>query len=163
MRKMDNLHPYSSTIKYARHNLWSGILFGVGLAAFLDEVIFHQLLGWHHFYDRSTTRIGILSDGLFHAFSYLATVGALFLVADLRRRGAWWKIRWVGATLIGLGGFNLYDGIIQHKLFRIHQIRYDTDHLLFYDVAWNLTAMFILTAGIIIFLQTRKKLKERIS
>jgi len=153
----------SPTIKYANRNLWSGILFGVGLAAFLDEAIFHQLLGWHHFYDRSTTRIGILSDGLFHAFSYFATVGSLFLVADLKRRGAWWKKRWIGAALIGLGGFNLYDGIIQHKIFRIHQIRYGIDNLWLYDIVWNLTALLILTAGITTLNQTRKKMKERIS
>ena len=96
---------YSAQKKYAKRNLWAGILFGLGLVAFLDEVIFHQLLQWHHFYDRSTTRIGILSDGLFHAFSWFATVGSLFMVADLRRRNAWWPKRWVGATLIGLGAF----------------------------------------------------------
>src|SRR3954468_5989346 len=29
----------------------SGALAGVGLAAFVDEAVFHQLLHWHHFYD----------------------------------------------------------------------------------------------------------------
>ncbi|MBB3111577.1 putative membrane protein [Paenibacillus phyllosphaerae] len=52
-------------------NLWSGVLFGLGAVAFIDEAIFHQLLHWHHFYDKSTTGIGLLSDGLFHAFSWL--------------------------------------------------------------------------------------------
>lgn len=117
---------YSAQKKYAKRNLWAGILFGLGLVAFLDEVIFHQLLQWHHFYDRSTTRIGILSDGLFHAFSWFATVGSLFMVADLRRRNAWWPKRWVGATLIGLGAFNLYDGTIQHKLlYPSNTLRYE--------------------------------------
>lgn len=39
-------------------NLWSGLLFGIGLVAFIDEAVFHQLLHWHHFYDKSTTGIG---------------------------------------------------------------------------------------------------------
>lgn len=56
---------------YSSRNIWSGILFGIGLVAFLDEAVFHQLLHWHHFYDRSTTEIGLVSDGLFHAFSWL--------------------------------------------------------------------------------------------
>ncbi|MBP1082129.1 putative membrane protein [Bacillus capparidis] len=72
--------------KYQSRNLWSGILFGLGLIAFFDEMVFHQLLHWHHFYDKSTTAIGLVSDGLFHAFSWFATVGSLFMVADLRRR-----------------------------------------------------------------------------
>ncbi|AXF57135.1 DUF2243 domain-containing protein [Salicibibacter kimchii] len=147
---------------YVSRNLWTGILFGIGLAAFLDEVIFHQLLGWHFFYDRSTTRIGIISDGFFHAFSWVATVGSLFIVADLRRRNAWWPTRWIGGALVGLGGFNLYDGIVQHKIMGIHQVRYDTDNLLIYDIGWNLTAIIILTVGIIVLLQTRKRVKGRI-
>ncbi|MEH7743475.1 DUF2243 domain-containing protein, partial [Neobacillus drentensis] len=39
-------------------NLWSGFLFGIGLVAFIDEAVFHQLLHWHHFYDKSTTAFG---------------------------------------------------------------------------------------------------------
>lgn len=47
-----------------RRNLFSGLLFGLGVIAFLDEVVFHQLLHWHHFYDRGTTAAGLVSDGV---------------------------------------------------------------------------------------------------
>jgi uncharacterized membrane protein len=30
------------------------VLAGVGLAGLVDVIVFHQLLGSHHFYDRST-------------------------------------------------------------------------------------------------------------
>ncbi|MER2169206.1 MAG: DUF2243 domain-containing protein, partial [Psychrobacillus psychrodurans] len=92
--------------------MWTGILFGLGIVAFIDEVVFHQLLHWHHFYDKSTTDIGLVSDGLFHAFSFIATIGASFLLADLHRRHAFWLKRWVGGILLGAGVFQLYDGII---------------------------------------------------
>src|ERR1041384_913739 len=49
-------------------------LFGLGLIAFVDETVFHQILGWHHFYDRGTTELGLLSDGVFHAVSWFATI-----------------------------------------------------------------------------------------
>ena len=45
---------------YLSRNLWSGVLFGMGLAAFIDETVFHQLLRWHHFYDKSTTDIKMM-------------------------------------------------------------------------------------------------------
>lgn len=61
---------------FANRNMWSGILFGIGLAAFIDEAVFHQLLRWHHFYDKSTTDIGLISDGLFHAFSWFRPLEA---------------------------------------------------------------------------------------
>ena len=48
---------------------WPGVLVGIGIAGTLDEVVLHQLLAWHHFYDRSTPTVGLVSDGLFHLFS----------------------------------------------------------------------------------------------
>nr|WP_152657868.1 DUF2243 domain-containing protein [Oceanobacillus sp. CFH 90083] len=152
---------YSNRYAYSNRNLWSGFLFGLGFVAFIDETVFHQLLHWHHFYDRSTTSIGLISDGLFHAFSWLATVGALFMVGDLKRRSAWWYMRWQGGVLIGAGGFNLYDGIIQHKLMRIHQIRYNVD-ILPYDLVWNIAAAIILIIGIIITIHIQNKLKREL-
>jgi uncharacterized membrane protein len=127
--------------------MWSGFLFGIGLVAFIDEAIFHQLLHWHHFYDRSTTTAGLISDGLFHAFSWFATVGGLFMLADLRRRGKLiWKT-WTGGVLLGAGLFQLYDGTVQHKWMRLHQIRYGVD-IVPYDIAWNLTAILMILAGL---------------
>lgn len=146
---------------YVKRNILSGVLFGLGLAAFLDEVIFHQLLHWHKFYDRSTTNIGLISDGLFHAFSWFATVGGLFLVADLRRRDAFSYLLWQGSVLLGAGTFNLYDGIIQHKIMRIHQIRY-VDNVIIYDVIWNLLALALMIIGLSLILQSKKKMKETI-
>lgn len=144
---------------YSARNLWAGILFGLGLVGFIDETLFHQLLHWHHFYDRSTTDIGLISDGLFHAFSWFATIGSSFLIADLHRRSAFWLTRWVGGVLLGGGGFQLYDGIIQHKLMRIHQIRYNVDIFL-YDFIWNITAALMIAAGVILFFRTRRRSKQ---
>ncbi|MCC9178404.1 DUF2243 domain-containing protein [Arthrobacter sp. zg-Y750] len=135
-------------------NLVSGLLFGIGLAAFMDEVVFHQLLQWHHFYDRSTTSVGLFSDGLFHAFGWFAVVAGLFLFADLRR---WHQLlwpRWIGGVLLGAGAFQLYDGTVQHKLMGLHQIRYEVD-LLAYDTVWNSVAVLLIVAGAWLTYRTR--------
>lgn len=136
------------------HNVWSGVLFGVGLIAFVDEAVFHQLLHWHHFYDRGTPAAGLISDGIFHAFSWFATIAGLFLFADLRRRGALQLRRWIGGVLTGAGAFQLYDGIVHHKWMGIHQIRY-VDDLLPYDLTWNISAAVILVIGIVLVVVTR--------
>lgn len=140
--------------RYAGRNLWSGLLFGIGLAGFIDETVFHQLLRWHHFYDRSTSDIGLISDGFFHAFSWFATVGGLFMLADLQRRNARSMKRWWSGVLLGSGAFQLYDGIIQHKLMRLHQIRY-VDDVIIYDLVWNMVALLLIAAGL--FLLKRAK------
>jgi uncharacterized membrane protein len=141
--------------KLNRRTIWSGILFGVGMVAFIDEMVFHQLLHWHHFYDKSTTSVGLISDGFFHALSWLTTVGGLFLVADLRRRNAWnWK-RWLGSVLLGAGLFQFYDGTVQHKLMMLHQIRYNVI-ILPYDLIWNLTAISMIVIGYYLVRKSKK-------
>jgi uncharacterized membrane protein len=130
-------------------SVWAGVLVGVGIAAFLDETVFHQLLHWHHFYDRSTTAVGLVSDGAFHAFGWFAVVIGLVLVADLRRRAGVSGRALVGGILLGAGVFQLYDGIIQHKVLRLHQIRYHVD-LLPYDLIWNILAAIAIVAGALV-------------
>jgi uncharacterized membrane protein len=132
----------------------SGVLAGVGLIAFVDETVFHQILHWHHFYDRSTPDVGLVSDGLFHAFGFVAVVAGLFLLADLRRRQSLVVRRWVGGLLLGAGAFQLYDGLIQHKVFGLHQIRYGVD-LLPYDLTWDLTAAALVIVGTLLTVRSR--------
>ncbi len=132
-----------------------GVLFGCGIIAFVDEAVFHQLLHWHHFYDRSTQAAGLVSDGVFHAFSWFATVASLFLFADLRRRGALSTRRWLAGILMGIGAFQLFDGLVQHKLLDLHEVRYGVD-LLPYDLAWNGAALVILVAGVLLLLAVRR-------
>ncbi|MDN7242031.1 DUF2243 domain-containing protein [Planococcus sp. N028] len=146
-------------VVYSSINLWSGFLFGIGLVAFIDEAVFHQLLHWHHFYDKSTTDIGLVSDGLFHAFSWFATVASLFMYANLRRRKGLWPKRWLGGAFLGAGAFQLYDGLIHHKLMKLHQIRYDVD-ILIYDLIWNITAVILIAIGVFLLLRTRKTSKK---
>ena len=130
-------------------NIVSGALLGVGVAAFVDETVFHQLLHWHHFYDRSTPAAGLVSDGIFHAFGWFATVAGLFLFADLRRRRSVRPARWWAGLLLGAGGFQLYDGTVQHKLLRLHQIRYVPD-VAVYDWIWNMLAAVMIVAGLVL-------------
>jgi len=132
-----------------RRSAGSGALVGVGVAAFVDETVFHQLLHWHHFYDRSTPAAGLVSDGFFHAFGWVALVVGLFLYADLQRAGGVATAHWWGGLLAGAGGFQLYDGTVQHKLLRLHQIRYDVE-LFPYDVAWNAAALVLLAVGVVL-------------
>jgi uncharacterized membrane protein len=135
---------------------WSGILIGIGVAGFVDETVFHQLLHWHHFYDKSTPAVGLVSDGLFHAFSWFAVVIGLTMVADLCRRAGLSGRALMGGALLGAGAFQLYDGIVQHKLMRLHQIRYHVD-LVRYDWTWNIVALVLLVAGALLLHRTRAR------
>lgn len=146
----------------ARHgrNLTAGVLLGLGTVAFIDEAVFHQLLHWHHFYDLGTSGAGLVSDGIFHAFSWFATVASLLMVAGLYRERTFWGVAFAAGWLTGAGFFQLYDGLIQHKVLGIHQIRYGVD-LLPYDVAWNAVAAVLLVAGILLWIVTARRVGRR--
>lgn len=130
-----------------RRSMLGAALLGIGLMAAIDEIVFHQILAWHHFYDRSTPTIGLLSDGLLHSAELIAMVAGAFMLAELLRAGALAPpSAWAG-LFVGMGGFQLFDGIVDHKLLRIHQIRY-VENLLPYDLAWNGAALVLLAIGI---------------
>lgn len=127
-------------------------LIGIGLMAAVDEIIFHQLLAWHHFYDRSTSDIALLSDGLLHAAELVAVVAGFFMWADLRDRNiAAPRLAW-GGFLAGAGGFQIFDGLVDHKVLRVHQVRYGVE-LFPYDLAWNATGIVLLILGVILIRQ----------
>lgn len=146
---------YEPGSRFERRVVLSGFLFGCGVAAsIVDLFIFHLGLQWHHFYDLSTTEVALTADGFFHAFGWFITIWGLFVLADIRRHAAVNWRRWTGALITGVGSFQLFDGVIDHKVLRIHQIRYDVD-LLPYDLIWIGSAILLLLVGVFILWRTR--------
>ena len=134
----------------------SGLLLGAGAMGAVDEIVFHQLLHWHHFYDRAGGTAGLVSDGLLHAATWSATVAGLALLADLRRRQAFDALAWWGAVLLGAGGFQTWDGVVDHKVLRVHQVRYGVD-LTGYDLLWTGGGVLVALAGALLLWRGRTR------
>lgn len=58
--------------------------------------------------------------------------------------------------MLGGGWFQLYDGTIQHKLMKIHQIRY-VENVFVYDLIWIILAMLMIIIGFSLVVRTRSK------
>ncbi|HUQ21621.1 MAG TPA: DUF2243 domain-containing protein [Gaiellaceae bacterium] len=121
-----------------------GILLGVGLGGFVDGIVLHQILQWHHMLSSEgsypkTTVAGLetntLWDGLFHAASWIVvTVGIYVLwrrTGD--RRSAISGRALLGWMLVGWGVFNLVEGIVDHHILGIHHVREGSN-----QSAWDL-------------------------
>ena len=92
-----------------------GIVLGVGLGGFVDGIVLHQILQWHHMLTSTDTdHVGIkdypadtvrglemntLWDGLFHAFTWVMVLVGLVLLSSRARRthGRVWSTRRCGA------------------------------------------------------------------
>ena len=133
-----------------RSLLWPAVLVGIGMAGSLDEIVLHQLLRWHHFYDRGSQAAGLIADGIFHLGSTAALGIGLVLLVQRWRTGRGPLRQAVAGILLGAGGFNLYDGIIQHKLLGLHQVRAEAPNNLPYDLVFIGLAAVILLAGLVL-------------
>ncbi|TVR71944.1 MAG: DUF2243 domain-containing protein [Sphaerobacteraceae bacterium] len=135
-----------------RRTIWTGFILGVGLMGAVDSIIFHQLLQWHHFYYDTTQFWRIFSDGLLQGFTAgMLFFGAMRLWFDRHRISRLFSgsVLWAG-LLLGAGAFQLFDGIINHKVLRLHQVREGVENNLPYDIAWNGFALLLLLIGVIV-------------
>jgi uncharacterized membrane protein len=137
-----------------RSLLWPAVLVGVGVAGSLDEIVLHQLLRWHHLYDRGSQAAGLIADGIFHLGSTAALAIGLVLLVQRWRNGRGPLRQSAAGILLGAGGFNLYDGIIQHKLLGLHQVRAGAPNNLPYDLVFIGVATVVLVAGLLLLRTT---------
>jgi uncharacterized membrane protein len=137
--------------------LAAGVVLGVGLGGFFDGIVFHQLLQWHHMltshgdYPMNTVpglEVNTTWDGIFHATTWLATVGGLGLLWRAERM---YDLRWslvlLGALLIGWGGFNLVEGVIDHHILGIHHVRDDKSGPIEWDLGFLAWGALMLAGG----------------
>ena len=127
---MDNT-PASTTPVNRRPLVSAGLLLGVGMGGFVDGIVFHQLLQTHSLLSARVPKdsvanieINMFWDGLFHAFTWLATaVGLALLFRAGRRPEVPWSGRvLLGSMLAGWGLFNLVEGIIDHHVLHVHHV-----------------------------------------
>jgi uncharacterized membrane protein len=124
-----------------------GILLGIGLGGFVDGIVLHQILQWHHLLSSEgeypdTTVGGLedntLADGLFHAAIWAAVVIGLWMVWRRSTNSRWVMSgqAFVGWMLVGWGLFNLVEGIVNHEILGLHHVREGAGHQTAYDLGF---------------------------
>jgi uncharacterized membrane protein len=120
----------------------SSTVLGIGLGGFVDGIVLHQILQWHEMLSNKmppttlvTKSVNMFWDGIFHAFCLVVVVIGVILL---------WKMLWrqdidrsgnllAGGLLVGWGLFNIVEGLIDHHLLKLHNVREITDNV----GAWN--------------------------
>ena len=129
-----------------------GVVLGIGLGAFLDGIVLHQVLQWHHLVssvESDATLAGLETntfwDGVFHLATWLVTVAGVVLVLRAwSRDGAPPPRLLLGLALVGWGLFNVVDQLAFH-LTDVHHIREGANEQA-YD--WAFFAFGLLLIGV---------------
>jgi uncharacterized membrane protein len=108
----------------------AAMVLGIGLGGFIDGIVLHQILQWHQMLSNQLPPTSLLNksvnmfwDGIFHAFTLLV-VGVVLLWKLLGRPGVDRSGRLLaGGFLLGWGLFNIVEGIIDHHLLELHNVR----------------------------------------
>ena len=135
------------------------MLFGLGLGGFIDGIVLHQLLQWHHMLtgdeggEPSDTVAGLeantLADGFFHLATWILITAAMMLTVRAWQRGELappWRAH-MGLLLAGWGIFNLVEGLINHQLLGIHHVRDDLGAPLGWDLAFLALGVLLIAVG----------------
>lgn len=129
----------------------AGILLGLGLGGFVDGIVLHQILQWHHMLSSilpaktvSDIQLNMVWDGLFDASTWIMTVTGIVLLWRTGQRDdvPWSSKTFLGSILVGAGAFNFVEGLIDHQILGIHHVKSGPNEL-----AWDLA---FLASGVIL-------------
>ncbi len=133
-------------------------MYGIGLGGFVDGIVLHQILQWHHMVSATdehpmTTLAGLevntLADGFFHVVSWMFVVGASIVTLAQWRQGRLapsWSFH-LGGVLTGWGVFNLVEGLVDHQILGVHHVRDDLGGPLAWDIGFLLFGLALVVVG----------------
>ncbi|WP_406481970.1 DUF2243 domain-containing protein [Streptomyces platensis] len=142
-----------------------GVVLGVGMGGFVDGILLHQLLQWHHmlsstnqdrigvkYYDPHTVsglEMNTLWDGIFHTvcwISVLLGLAILYSRVTHNRLRVWTsRVLW-GWMLVGWGLFNLVEGVLDHEILGIHHV-YAGDDQVWWDIGFLALGALLVAGG----------------
>jgi uncharacterized membrane protein len=150
----------------------SGLLYGLGLGGFVDGIVLHQILQWHHMVSSTadappTTLAGLeantVADGIFHVATWGLTFAGMVTALVAWRQGRLapsWSFHF-GLVLAGWGIFNLVEGLIDHQVLGVHHVRDDLGGPLSWDLGFLASGVLLIAGGWLLHRRGARRLDER--
>lgn len=134
----------------------AAMVLGIGLGGFIDGIALHQILQWHEMLSNKippTTlvakSVNMFWDGIFHAFTLLVTITGVVLLwrllqkKDINRSGN----VLAGGLLLGWGLFNIVEGLADHHLLKLHNVRENSSNVSAWNISFLILSILLLIAG----------------
>lgn len=148
-----------------------GLLYGLGFGGFVDGIVLHQILQWHHMVSDvaaypTTTLAGLeantLADGFFHVATWFFLLAASALAIRAWQQGRLapnWRFH-LGLVAAGWGIFNLVEGVVNHHLLGVHHVRDDLGAPLSWDLGFLVLGVLLLVGGMLVHRSGARALEE---
>jgi uncharacterized membrane protein len=134
----------------------AAMVLGIGLGGFADGILLHQVLQWHEMLsnkvpvtDLMGKSVNMFWDGVFHFFCLVVVLIGVILSWKLLRRpdtNRSGKLL-AGGMLCGWGLFNVVEGIIDHHLLRLHNVREATSDPELWNFGFLAFSLVLLVTG----------------
>lgn len=129
---------------------------GIGIGGFIDGIFLHQILQWHEMLSNKLPPLTLLNksinmfwDGIFHAFCLVVLLTGLILMLNLsfRKNVLITKSSFWGGMLLGWGLFNLVEGIIDHQILKLHNVKETSNNIALWNYGFLFFALFLVFSG----------------
>src|SRR3954452_16895827 len=133
-----------------------GLLLGLGLGGFVDGIVLHQVLQWHHMVSARSSpttlrglEVNTLADGFFHLATWVLVVAASITTLRAWRQGrlAPSYSFHLGLVLAGWGIFNVVEGLVDHQILGVHHVRDDLGAPVSWDVGFLAFGVLLIAGG----------------
>ncbi|MCK0173757.1 MULTISPECIES: DUF2243 domain-containing protein [Mycobacteriaceae] len=137
-----------------------GLLLGLGLGGFIDGIVLHEILQWHHMISNHEStdtvaglELNVLADGFFHVGTWLLVMAGTTLMVVAWRQGRVapnWSFH-LGLLILGWGVFNVVEGVIDHLLLGVHHVRDDLGGPLTWDIGFLVFGLVLVGVGWLLY------------
>jgi uncharacterized membrane protein len=134
----------------------SGLLYGLGFGGFVDGIVLHQILQWHHMVSHEESmktvaglEVNTLADGLFHVATWFLVLGGSITAITAWQQGRLapnWRFHF-GLVIAGWGIFDVVEGLVDHQILGVHHVRDDLGGPLSWDLGFLAFGALLVVGG----------------
>lgn len=148
------------------------LLLGLGFGGFIDGIVLHEILQWHHMvshvddYPTDTLaglEVNVVADGFFHVAAWLLVWAGTTMTVVAWRQGRLapnWSFH-IGLLLAGWGIFNVVEGLIDHQILQLHHVRDDLGAPLSWDIGFLVFGSLLVAVGWLLYKRGAGALDQR--
>lgn len=155
----------NTTYELSTPLIYISIILGIGLGGFADGIFLHQILQWHEMLSNKIAPDTVLNknvnmfwDGIFHLFTFMTTTFGIYLLwktqRDIKIKKSGYFL--IGGMILGWGVFNLIEGIINHQILQLHNVREITLNKDLWNYGFLVFGILLVIIGILLLKEGRK-------